>query len=254
MGKFSLVAERYLKIAQLLDPQNKRVSTLAEEVHAEKTALSLVEGLSPEKLKSLEESEDFLEPNPGLSPEQTVFVLIDRYNISRDKGQYNLAYQLCRRACLIARRHLPSDRPVTLTARFCYAQILFLLGRHGEALKEIENILPIQERVLPQDHPDTLVSRHLRTQILSLLGRYGEALKEIEDVISIRERILPKDHPETLSSRSLRARILNNLDQNKEALQEIEDVISIRERILPKDHPDTAAAKALRQKIIGDMG
>jgi len=134
------------------------------------------------------------------------------------------------------------------------AAVLRHLGRNDEALREIDNLLPIWERTVGAEHRDTLTTRYLRASVLPRLARRREALREVNALLVITERQLGAEHRDTLATRGLRADILQHFGQSIEALREVDALLPISERTLGTEHPATLAARHTRVSALYDLG
>ena len=78
--------------------------------------------------------------------------------------------------------------------------ILFLNGRHDDALVEYQKALAIREATLGKDHPDTADSYNFIGNMLQNQGDSTGALVEHRKAIAIKEATLGKAHPSTAGS------------------------------------------------------
>ncbi|PTR10063.1 tetratricopeptide repeat protein [Nitrosospira sp. Nsp5] len=243
-------AERVARIASLLRPDDSAVTLLLEEINETMVMENIHQGhYNPENL-------NFVAPDVGLYGGELGSYVVEQLLTLAHKhavaGRYIFYERLAYRARCIELRESGKTSPLTLIARFTWAQALSLNGFFLPAITEIDSISPLLSNA--EDADTQLAARHLRARILKNLGRYEEALREINSLLPIKERLSGTEHPETLAAHTLRAEILKSLERYEEALLEIDTLLPIRERISGAEHPDTLTARTLRAESMMDLG
>jgi eukaryotic-like serine/threonine-protein kinase len=95
------------------------------------------------------------------------------------------------------------DHCNSLSIRWQLALVLHSLGRHEEALDDIEMLLSVREQLCGAHHPLVLQTASLRARILNALDRKHEALLEAQRLLPLHTRIFGDAHRETVGLTSL---------------------------------------------------
>ena len=78
---------------------------------------------------------------------------------------------------------LGPDHPDTLGLRNNLALVYESVGRFGEAIELLEQVLDERKRLLGADHPDTLTTRSNLASVYYSVGRFGEAIDAWEELL-----------------------------------------------------------------------
>ena len=92
-----------------------------------------------------------------------------------EKGDYDAAEPLFRRALAINERALGPEHPVTATSLNNLSALLSDKGDYDAAEPLYHRALAIRERALGPEHPDTMRSLKTLRRLLVKLGRFSEA-------------------------------------------------------------------------------
>ena len=172
-------ARRYAEIASHLTPEYVYAVTLSEELAAMGSPPWDKE-MDLDGYQPLETSSNFLYRGSGGEAAPVVIHLCRRALAHNSNGRYALARIVSQRARWIGENELGPSAPHTLVARYYMTMAMLLQGKHGEALEEIDSLLPIRTKVSGAEHPDTLTTRLLRAQILNHLDKLSEGLEEMD--------------------------------------------------------------------------
>ena len=171
-------AERFALLAFQLDPRHSEAGELLKEVQGARGGDAPFEHVQfTDDVAIPEDDPDYY----GLpQTPDAVTALLDDAHMAILRGRFRHADALADIAYVSARRWALGDRePLALQARYWRAMALDRLGRHDQALAEIDGtdqrpgILRLREQSpdLGPTHPDTLTTRWLRADILKKLGR-----------------------------------------------------------------------------------
>jgi tetratricopeptide (TPR) repeat protein len=161
---------------------------------------------------------------------------------SNDKGSYNTAEEMNRRALEGFSRVLGEEHPNTLASINNLASTFWNQGRWKEAEELGVQVVETRKRVQGEEHPDTLAS--ISNLALAFLnqGRWKEAEELGLQVVETRKRVLGKEHPDTLASINNLASTFSNQGRWKEGEELALQVVEICKRVLGKEHPNTLAS------------
>jgi tetratricopeptide (TPR) repeat protein len=154
-------------------------------------------------------------------------------------GDWRLAAEQHEAARALYAQHLGPDHPDTLLSINEVAYCYYSLGRHTEALKLREEILPLQQAKLGPDHPHTLFTMMHVADSYEALGWHADALKLREENLRLWEAKLGPDHDGTVGSMNNLANSYKALGRYADALKLHEQTLALRKDKLGRDHPDT---------------
>jgi len=190
-------AERYARLAAVLDLETKDAPAMLAEIEAKKAAASVDHG---EYVKATGHADAALEYVGSGSADSTAH-LVDRISqqARRDyvQGFYYSASVLYRRAIVLGRRLFGSDHQNTLTLEVNLATTLKSQGRYAEARPLYERALAIREKALGPEHPDVATSLNNLAGLHRTEGRYAEARPLYERALAILEKALGPEHFQT---------------------------------------------------------
>ncbi|WP_028009426.1 serine/threonine-protein kinase [Solimonas flava] len=145
----------------------------------------------------------------------------------------------------------PGEDPrLRLTARLQRTTVLLYLGRHGESLQLLAQLVDDAQRQLGADDPLTLEIDQGYTSALFNSGRYDEALPRFVALIARETAALGFDHPTTLLTRMDYAERLRQLGRYDEAEPVIRAVIDDRRRVSGESHYWTLIAEYVLCNIL----
>ncbi|MAP95201.1 MAG: hypothetical protein CMK07_09660 [Ponticaulis sp.] len=170
------------------------------------------------------------------------------------KGKYELALRFAERALSEARETGLARTRVGLDAEFQRARALRFLDRNDEALRALEDLLPIEEAVLGPRHKGVLSTRFQIAQTLFFLGRHDEALRALEDLLPIEEAVLGPRHKGVLSTRLQIAQTLRFLGRHDEALSALEELLPVHEAVLGSRHYNVLFTRFQFAQTLGLLG
>ncbi len=171
-----------------------------------------------------------------------------------DRGRYEIADRLNRRALLIASRYgAPLDTDV-LATRNLQVSLLNCRGHYEEAMAEIDAFLPLHTDAPTQLDPLVFRTRGLRVQALHGLGRNKDALAEIDSFAGLQAEVVMEKHPDLFATRLLRAESLRRLGRFEEALSQIDAFAPLLAEALTETHPYMFAARHLRAQALAGLG
>jgi tetratricopeptide (TPR) repeat protein/transcriptional regulator with XRE-family HTH domain len=175
-----------------------------------------------------------------IAPPGTIYLLNCVGYYLQERGQYEMAERLSRRALEICEVQLGRKHPETATSMNNLASLYIRQGKYGEAELLCRQTLEIREMQVGREHPDTATCLNNLAYLYSEQGRYAEAEALYQEVLEIREVKLGKEHLETVSC--LNNLALLYLQQGKYAQAEplLQRALEIRKARLGKEHPDTA--------------
>lgn len=151
-------AARHARLAVLLEPTDRDVARLMEEIaHAR---ADLGEAVPDEDLAHV--------PLPSDPDEagRLIGAILERENHLLTAGKYTLAWRLLSRGVLVARRAGLFDSDVGFVVRQSEARAQSFAGDAAGALEKVRGLLPIQEYVQGAEHPDVLETRFLEARLL----------------------------------------------------------------------------------------
>jgi tetratricopeptide (TPR) repeat protein len=134
------------------------------------------------------------------------------------------------------------------------ANSYFAAGRHDEALKLREEVLPLRRKVLGPEHPETLNIMNNLANSYFAAGRHEEALKLKEEVVSIRRKAFGTKHPDTLKAMNDLADCHSIAGHPDQALKLYEEVLPLSRKTFGAEHPDTLTAMHNLAKSFADTG
>jgi tetratricopeptide (TPR) repeat protein len=134
------------------------------------------------------------------------------------------------------------------------ARMLRELGRHVEALVELDATIAATGELLGVHDVDTLDARRDRARLLRETGRHAEALAEIDDVLAISQRVHADKPRYTLVARQERAKLLRETGHHAEALDELDAVLDANRTQYGEQHEETLVARIDRARVLREVG
>ena len=145
--------------------------------------------------------EAFYPGKPGdNSFDRWVTLTTDAGGLLDEKGKYNEAAILCRRALEGKEEGLGQQHPDTLWSVNDLAVVLHNQGKYDEAERLHRQALEGIEKELGKQHPDTLSSINNLATVLRDQGKHDKAERLHRQALEGREKELGKQHPDTLLS------------------------------------------------------
>ncbi|GAA0505584.1 ATP/GTP-binding protein [Paractinoplanes deccanensis] len=139
-------------------------------------------------------------------------------------------------ALLRLQRERYGDRhAAVLTTRNERAGVLRAMGRHEEALDELDVVLAVLTDAHGRHHRDVLTARDNRARLLREIGRHGEAMDEFHQLVAAVTNEYGDHHEYTLTVRHERARTSLELERYDDAIAEFDDILAIS-RSLGESH------------------
>ena len=128
------------------------------------------------------------------------------------------------------------DRVESARVRGELARVLFVSGRHAEALELWERSRESLREAVGPDHEQTLVAMHNTALALKHTGRLGEAEAMARELVERRRERLGPDNPQTLGAVDLLAGMIMSQGREREAVEYHRVALEGRARILGEDH------------------
>jgi len=157
----------------------------------------------------------------------------------KDKGDYNGAEPLYRRALAIYEKALGAQHPHTATSLNNLAELLDNKGDYNGAEPLYRRALAITEQVSGAQHPDTAGSLNNLAELLKNKGDYNGAEPLHRRALAIREQALGAQHPDTAVSLNNLARLLQDKGDYNGAEPLCRRALLIAEKVLGHEHPNT---------------
>lgn len=132
-----------------------------------------------------------------------------------------------------------TDTETSLRLRHWTAQWTGEVGRPGEAMTLLAELIDRQVRVLGDTHPDTLRSRHSQAQWTGESGDFDAATALFDRLMALWHGAAGPDHPEALRAHHSSAYWVGESGRPIEACSRLRDVLTRRQRVLGAEHPDT---------------
>jgi tetratricopeptide (TPR) repeat protein len=149
--------------------------------------------------------------------ERWASILFNAAWYSDEKGNYNTAEEMSRRALEGFSRVLGEEHPKTMNSITNLAVTLWNRGRLEEAEELEAQVVKMRKRLLGEEHPDTLTSINNLAVTLRNQGRLEEAEELGAQVVETSKRVLGEEHPDTLISIGNLAVTFRNQGRLKEA-------------------------------------
>jgi serine/threonine protein kinase len=157
-------------------------------------------------------------------------------------GDFQQAAAQCEAAHALYRKHRGADHPHTLACANDLGNCYERAGRRADALKLLEETLPIQQKKLGLDHEQTLITMNNLAGSYQLAGRYLDAMALLETAFEQMKVRHGLDDPKTLDAMANLASSYDALGGAAEALRLRKQVLLLRKARLGPDHPDTLSA------------
>ena len=175
-------------------------------------------------------------------------------HILRAKGDYPASLAAGEKAwnCLCA--CLGKEHQETLKAGSIYANVLWQIGKHAQALEISTYVYEKSVELLGEDHPDTLVAMRSLAMDLSYANRDEEALELNGRALEKILRVFGPTHRETLITIANRVNFLKYVGRDEEALEQAEKVLALRLELLGDSHPDVLMSMANKAGVLEKLG
>ncbi|KAG1680420.1 hypothetical protein FOA52_015511 [Chlamydomonas sp. UWO 241] len=149
------------------------------------------------------------------------------------------AERLSKLAWAVTEKKMGHSHRYTLASLGNYANVLFNLGRWGEAREKHQCVLESRQEMLGAEHPDTLASLNDLALVLWKEVKLDEAEHLHQLALAGRDKVLGAEHRDTLTSLSNLGKLL--LDQGKlDASEKLQRrALTGRREGLGDQHPDT---------------
>ncbi len=170
---------------------------------------------------------------------QWASILFEAAWYAGDKGSYDTAEEMNRRALEGREKALGKEHPDTLASISLLATVLRRQGKYEQAEELNRRAREGFEKALGKEHPDTLASISLLATVLQHQGKYEQAEELNRRALEGCEKALGKEHPNTLASISNLASVLRDQGQYEQAEELNRRALEGCEKALGKEHPDT---------------
>jgi tetratricopeptide (TPR) repeat protein len=275
-----LAAQRFARIAVLLQPASRQAMALLAEIDA------AIADRDAHSCPSIGGDEIYTPPRVDLpeshlsdseATERLVRHLAEATARERESGRNHVCEAIADRARSIAERRIGLTSAPALNARHMWASALLRCGRTDQALEEIEKTLalesvhtePVEQRATGLENTvadieaayakDPLLRegkgrlslelRHLHAILLRHLGRYQNVLVEVDSLLEDTRLPWVGDHPYRLSLQALRGAATGHLGQPERGLSELDEVICKGRDILGDHHPTMVRARCDRASV-----
>jgi nephrocystin-3 len=172
----------------------------------------------------------------------------------QDKGDYDAAEPLFRRALAIEEQVLGTQHHNTATSMANLATLLHNKGNYDEAETLYRRALGIHEQVLGTQHPDTATSLNNLAMLLRDKRDYDGAEPLCRRTLAITEQVLGAQHPNTVTSLNNLALLLQAKEDYDGAEPLFRRALAIREQMLGVQHPLTTIALNNLASLLEDKG
>jgi tetratricopeptide (TPR) repeat protein/CHAT domain-containing protein len=163
-------------------------------------------------------------------------------DLSNNKGNYDDAQALEKRALEIRERTLGSEHPDVAQHLGKLAFIYHRWGRDAEGEPLAKRSLTIREKVLGPDHGDVADSLHQLALIHVDQGRYAEVEPLHRRSLAIREKALGAEHPKAADAVNAIGELYMHQGRFADAEPLFVRALAIREKALGPDHLDVATS------------
>jgi tetratricopeptide (TPR) repeat protein len=113
------------------------------------------------------------------------------------------------------------------------------VGRHADAVKLLEETLPLMQKKLGREHDSTMLCMNTLANSYFALGRHADAFKLKEETLALRKEQLGANHPDTLESMYGLAWSYRTVARHADALKLFEETLALQTEKLGADHPHT---------------
>ncbi|RKK81716.1 hypothetical protein BFJ68_g17605 [Fusarium oxysporum] len=157
-----------------------------------------------------------------------------------------------------AREVQGEDHPGTISAMRNLAVTLTDLGKFGEALVMLNEVLERRERILGEEmgqgHEDTLKTTHDIAITLNRIGSYVEAERMHRQTLEGRKLVLGDCHPDTLASKAYLAGNLASQGRLEDAEELVIQALEPMKKTLGPEHPQTLMAIGTLASVRAQQG
>jgi tetratricopeptide (TPR) repeat protein len=173
---------------------------------------------------------------------------------SNDKGNYEMAEKMNRRAVDGYDKVLGAEHPSTLKSISNLALTFWNQGRWKEAEELEVQVMETRKRVLGAEHPSTLTSMANLASTYTNQGRWKEAEELEVQVMETRLRVLGTEHPDTLTSVANLASTYRDQGRWDQAEDLQAQGLKLCSKVLGAEHPDTLTSMANLASTYMDQG
>ena len=141
-------------------------------------------------------------------------------------------------------KHLGSNDPMTLTAKFNLARTYLHLGESAECQHLLLEVIRKRKHFFGNEHPDTLMARNELGMCLCAQKRnLATAERLVRNVLESRRKLLGDEHAYTLWSENDLSKVLCTRKRPEEAASILEDILPVVQRTLGEDHVGISMTK-----------
>lgn len=152
------------------------------------------------------------------------------------RGRYQLAVSLTKRALAVEEEFLGSEHAETAATRNSLASMYVGLGQYSRALPLFQKSLAINEKILGSEHAETATSISSLAELYSALGQYDKAMPLFQRALGIREKVRGPEHDDTVESLNKLAQLYRDMGKYNQALPLFQRALAIQEKSsAPKD-------------------
>jgi tetratricopeptide (TPR) repeat protein len=119
------------------------------------------------------------------------------------------------------------------------ANTYYLMGRHDEALKLWQEVLPLRRKVNGPENPETLWAMEGLALCLFQADRLDEALKLQEEVLTNRIKVLGPEHRATMQAMHNLANSYRRVGRPEEALNLLNRALALQRKVVGPQRFDT---------------
>lgn len=226
--------ERALQISRV-DGDSVRIAIHAHNLAAEHEAF----GDYSSAKQLLEEAFTRLQAAHALPP-ALANVLSSLANIEMALGNFDSALKMEADILKMLEQYWPAKHPAIGRRLNDFANALFTVSRHVEALEAGYRALSIRREAFAPGHHEIAQSEMNVGAMLVHLGRAAEAVPLIRASLKSVVGMFGDSHPETAEARNALGHALLELGRAEEAAVELENALATLEQHFPMGHRDTA--------------
>lgn len=120
--------------------------------------------------------------------------------------------------------------------------VLIREGEYGEAERQFQQAIKLNESVLGEEHPNVVVSVNNLGLALNGQGEYSEAERYYRRALHVREKVFGVDHPEVAKSVSSLGNVLLRQGEYGKAERHHRRALRIQKQAHGENHPGVAAS------------
>ena len=225
-------AERFARLASILDPTDEDAVFLVEDVELIRADGSWADmPMLPASYRPSQQDEAVA----------VIEAIQLRGHGYVDRGRYRIARRFFQRALLIAKRADLAGGKIGIYLRYKIADCLVHLGKHEEALEEVIRLIRAAKTNMDRGDPWALALETLRANILFVQQKYQEAYDSVESAISRFAPLLGKSHEMIMNARGLQVALLPHISKPESALTAIRRLLPLFSKELGPHNQNTIA-------------